>query len=77
MAARVQAGGHDIPEPVIRRRYEAGLRNFHGLYDDVVTSWVLIDNEAMGEPRLVAYQEPNDAPAILDRDRWRRLKRTL
>lgn len=24
---RVRAGGHDVPEEVIRRRYDAGLRN--------------------------------------------------
>ena len=29
---RVAAGGHDIPEIVVRRRYEAGRRNFHLLY---------------------------------------------
>lgn len=29
---RVRQGGHDIPEPVIRRRFIAGLRNFHEHY---------------------------------------------
>ena len=29
VAARVEQGGHSIPEPVIRRRFEAGLRHFH------------------------------------------------
>jgi predicted ABC-type ATPase len=30
--ARVVDGGHDIPEPVIRRRYQARLQNFFKLY---------------------------------------------
>jgi predicted ABC-type ATPase len=28
VAARVAAGGHDIPEATIRRRYDKGIRNF-------------------------------------------------
>ena len=32
VALRVLSGGHDIPEPVIRRRYAAGLNNFFSLY---------------------------------------------
>ena len=32
VAQRVALGGHDIPEDVIRRRYQAGLRNFFNLY---------------------------------------------
>lgn len=28
VASRVERGGHDIPEDVIRRRYHAGLKNF-------------------------------------------------
>ncbi len=32
VAQRVRQGGHDIPEPVIRRRYALGLQNLLGLY---------------------------------------------
>jgi predicted ABC-type ATPase len=28
VALRVRLGGHDVPEPAIRRRFKAGLRNF-------------------------------------------------
>ena len=28
VASRVRDGGHDIPEPVIRRRFERSLHNF-------------------------------------------------
>jgi len=31
VAARVQAGGHSIPEPVVRRRYGRSLANFFNL----------------------------------------------
>ncbi len=41
---RVSERGHHIPEDVIRHRFEAGLRNFHNKYKDLVDSWVLYDN---------------------------------
>jgi hypothetical protein len=42
VAERVRRGGHAIPGEVIRRRYAAGLRNFFGLYRDVVDSWQML-----------------------------------
>lgn len=44
VAKRVSLGGHNIPEDVIRRRYDAGLRNLFQLYMPVVDCWVLYDN---------------------------------
>lgn len=44
VSARVAQGGHDIREQVIRRRFDAGLRNFEGVYRALVDSWVLYDN---------------------------------
>lgn len=41
---RVRQGGHDVPEDVIRRRYEAGWRNFQQIYKSSVDTWVLYDN---------------------------------
>jgi predicted ABC-type ATPase len=50
VAARVREGGHDVPEAVIRRRYQAGLQNFFGLYQSMATTWEFWDNS--GEPTL-------------------------
>lgn len=41
---RVRQGGHDIPEAVVRRRFDAGLRNFRELYSGAVEYWERIDN---------------------------------
>jgi len=49
---RVAQGGHDIPENVIRRRFDAGLRNFEKIYRQLVDNWVLYDNSTA--PRVVA-----------------------
>ncbi len=44
VAQRVAEGGHDVPEPVVRRRFAAGWRNFGRIYRDLVDSWAVYDN---------------------------------
>ncbi len=44
VAKRVSAGGHNIPEDVIRRRYERGRANFFSLYKDLADEWTIVDN---------------------------------
>lgn len=44
VAERVRQGGHNIPEPVIRRRFVAGMNNFIQYYRDRVNDWALYDN---------------------------------
>ena len=41
---RTRQGGHDVPETVIRRRYEAGWKNFNLVYKKIVDYWFLYDN---------------------------------
>ena len=40
---RVSEGGHHVPEEVVRRRFDAGLRNFQQIYRDIVNEWRLYD----------------------------------
>lgn len=53
---RVLQGGHDIPEAVIRRRFAAGLENFHRHYAPAVDVWALYDN-AGEAPALLNWSE--------------------
>lgn len=39
VAARVAAGGHDIPEKDIRRRFHRGIALFSGVYKPLVPEW--------------------------------------
>ena len=53
VAQRVSEGGHDVPEPVIRRRFHAGRRNLELVYKGLVNKWAEYDNT--GEtPKLLA-----------------------
>jgi predicted ABC-type ATPase len=56
VATRVAKGGHNVPETVVRRRFDAGLRNFKALYRGLVNSWALYDNSGP-TPRLLAAGE--------------------
>ena len=53
VAARVEAGGHDVPPEVIRRRYYAGLEYFFKIYAPVCDKWMLVDN-SKNEFQIVA-----------------------
>ena len=44
IAERVAKGGHNIPEPVVRRRYVAGIRNLIRLFMNEVDYWIIYDN---------------------------------
>lgn len=41
---RVAAGGHNIPEDVVRRRYYMGLNYFFETYSPICDRWLLADN---------------------------------
>ncbi len=53
VASRVKMGGHDIAEPVVRRRFHRGIANFLKHYQAVVDSWMLFDNSGR-IPHLIA-----------------------
>ena len=54
--ARVAQGGHNVPESVIRRRFESGVRNFSDLYRPLVDVWEWFDNSGI-TPRLISAGE--------------------
>lgn len=56
VAQRVQQGGHNIPESVIRRRFAAGKENFTTLYAPAVDYWAMYDNSG-GLPVLLDWSE--------------------
>lgn len=67
---RVRAGGHAVPEEVVRRRYDAGLRNFFEMYLPLTTGWKVYDNSRGLRPRLIATGKGTVKREILDRTTW-------
>ena len=54
--ARVRQGGHDVPEAVIRSRFETGWKNFSEIYQLLVDEWAVYDCSDV-TPRVVAFGE--------------------
>jgi predicted ABC-type ATPase len=53
---RVSRGGHNVPEPDVRRRFDRSLRNFLFHYRPLADSWALFDNsERM--PSIIALDK--------------------
>jgi predicted ABC-type ATPase len=73
VAQRVKAGGHDVPEQDIRRRYERGRKNFIELYAPLADTWEVYDNSGF-EPYLIAFGGCDEATTVLEREHWRRIK---
>lgn len=62
---RVLRGGHNVPETVVRRRFERSIRNFQLRYRPLSDSWMLFDN-AGTTPVVVAFQK-EAGPRIMNR----------
>lgn len=54
--ARVMEGGHDVPEPLVRRRFDRSIRNFLCQYRPLGESWMLFDNSG-AKLEVIVYEE--------------------
>jgi predicted ABC-type ATPase len=72
---RVRSGGHEVPAPVVRRRYVGGLRNFFTIYQHIADRWQLFDNSDASAYRLIAYGGADSPPEIVDYHAWNELMR--
>jgi predicted ABC-type ATPase len=55
VAMRVAQGGHNVSSTVIRRRFDAGLRNFQDVYRHLVDHWEWYDNSG-STPQLISSE---------------------
>ncbi|MDP2744136.1 MAG: AAA family ATPase [Dehalococcoidia bacterium] len=74
---RVEAGGHDVPEPVIRRRFWRSLVNFDRLYQSVATTWRLYDASVLGGRPLIAHGTGAREPVVMDRETWLEIRKRI
>jgi predicted ABC-type ATPase len=73
--SRVQRGGHSVPDETIRRRFEAGLRNFFELYRPLATTWRFYDNEHSPGLRPIARGGGDRTEIVADLEMWGRIER--
>lgn len=70
--ARVEAGGHNIPEETVRRRYKVGLAYFFRDYAPLCDRWILADNSQVPF-RVIAEGYKDDVTVIKDEETFRRI----
>ncbi len=68
---RVAAGGHNIPEQVVRRRYVMGLRYLFDTYIPVTDRWVLADNSQ--SPFTVVAEGTRSELFVRDREKYQKI----
>jgi predicted ABC-type ATPase len=73
---RVAAGGHDVPEATIRRRFGKSAWNFWHVYRTLVTTWRLYDGSAPAATATIAYGVGDDVVAV-DAARWELVLQTI
>lgn len=71
---RVESGGHDVPEAVIRRRFERSIVNFERDYRTISTTWRVYDGSAPGERPLIAYGAGTESATIVDQRKWHEIQ---
>jgi predicted ABC-type ATPase len=73
VAQRVSRGGHDVPDDVVERRFDLGLKNFFEIYSPIVDEWAFVEN-TRNVTTTIAKQSPDDKTVIYDKTRFIRFK---
>ena len=73
VAARVEAGGHNIPEETIRRRYRVGIDYFFHDYAPICERWILADNSQIPF-RVIAEGSKDDLINIKDEATYEKIR---
>lgn len=68
---RVLSGGHNTPEPIIRRRYLSGLQYFFDEYTPECDRWILADNSI--SPFTVIAEGGHGLVHIKDAEKYRKV----
>lgn len=73
--ARVEAGGHHIPEETVRRRYKVGISYFFKDYIPLCDRWILADNSKVPF-RVIAQGSKDGIINIKDRETYEMIRRS-
>ena len=70
--ARVAAGGHNIKEETIRRRYHVGLHYLFRDFMPVCNRWILCDNSNV--PFTIVAESSEDGTIVRDPEKFSKIK---
>jgi predicted ABC-type ATPase len=70
---RVEAGGHNVNETTVRRRYRAGILNLFDLYMPICDYWMITDN-SLSPMEVIAKGSKDGEKEIYNRIIYDKLK---
>ena len=70
---RVESGGHNIPEDVLRRRYITGLNYLFNIYLPLCDNWMIADNSR--SPFTLVAESNSKRTTIIDAEKFKKIKR--
>jgi len=70
---RVSEGGHNIPEDIIERRYNRGIKNLFDIYLSLCDNIMLFDNSGR-VPNLVMKKIKNEETNIIDSEAFNKIQ---
>lgn len=73
---RARAGGHDIREEDVRRRYVRGGDNFFELYRPLADEWYVYDNSDYHNPVAIAAGRVDSPEHVFRPEDWLRFRRS-
>jgi predicted ABC-type ATPase len=65
-------GGHNIPNDIIRRRYQRGLLNFFELYSPLSDYWIVYNN-SQSPTQEIAEKAINSSAIIYQPHIWQQI----
>jgi predicted ABC-type ATPase len=72
IAERVEMGGHDVPDEVVRRRYSRSLNNLINLFIPIANYWFVVNN-SQNKPELLVEGKFRNIGKIYNKDLWRKI----
>ena len=66
VSERVAKGGHNIPEPIVRRRYVAGINNLFQLFMNEVDYWTIYDNSEYPAVQVASGGKDDEVNIIIE-----------
>jgi predicted ABC-type ATPase len=69
----VLEGGHHIPDEIVERRYNRGIKNLFSLYLPIVDEVMIFDN-SNGKTELIAEKLLDTEMKIIDIEKYNTLK---
>ena len=70
---RVESGGHNIPEDVLRRRYITGLNYLFNIYLPLCDNWMIADNSR--SPFTLVAESNSKRTTIIDAEKFKKIKK--